>query len=111
AAEVWRAERLLLGEHAPAARRQAVGRVAVLVVEEDDAGRHREGVGAVGPLLALLLEEVVAAARHHLELEAERRQRAEQRLLQREGQLAAAQVDAVDARRLGAARLDDRRVA
>src|SRR5688500_1386953 len=88
AAEVGRRERLLLGEHAPAARGEPVGRVAVLVVEEDDPGRHGEGVRAVGPLLPLLVEEVAAAAAgHDLDLHAESGEGAAKRGLHRERQL------------------------
>ena len=62
----------------------------VAVVDEDHAGRQREGVRAVGPLLAPLRDRVVAAAADRPQVELLRLQRREQVLLGRPGDLALA---------------------
>ena len=103
---------LLLADDPPAAGGQLLAGAAVAAVEDDHPGGDGEGVGAVGPLLALLVEDVgAAAARHQLDLQAGLGQRPPQRRADAEAELSGLEVDLVDVRRLRGARLDHRPVA
>ena len=60
---------ILGGDDPPAASAELVGGGDVAVIERDHPRRQREGVGAVGPLFALLGHRVGAAAGDELEIE------------------------------------------
>ena len=69
-------------DHVEAVSAELLGGGRVAVVEGDDAWGQGQGVGAVGPLLALLRHRVGAAAGDELEVEAAvRRARSELRAL------------------------------
>src|SRR5215468_5842253 len=62
-------EQVRLVDDLVAGLRELVGRLLVAVVRQDDARREREGVGAVGPLLAALGDRILAAAQDGFEIE------------------------------------------
>src|SRR5436305_1469622 len=102
---------LLLGQDAEAAPPQLLDRLPVAAVEQDDPRGDGEGVGAVRPLLALLVDGLGGAtAGHDVELQPEVRQGLEERRPDGEGQLPGVEVDVVDVRRLAPPRLDDRQM-
>ena len=94
----------------PSRARESAGAL-VPVVAEDDAGREREHVRAVRPLLALLVDRIGAAAEDGNEVDAQRRERREQVVPRGPRDLARREVGLVHVRLLGAAREDHRPVA
>src|SRR5262245_58739175 len=60
-------QQILGGDDAEAAAGERVERGVVAVVHRDDARSQGERVGAVGPLLALLRDRVVASTKNRLE--------------------------------------------
>src|SRR5258706_8357370 len=81
-------------------RGQFFGRTDIALVEKDDSGREREGVGPVGPLLALLIDRAPPPAVDRLEVEPAFFERTEQRLLRRVGNPPLRQIDRRDGRGL-----------
>src|SRR6185295_10076606 len=86
-------EEIRLFDDRIAGARELLGRLDVAVVEEDDAGRDREGVRAVGPLLPSLGDRVGSAAAHRREVDLLPLQRGEQVVFRSPGDLALGQVD------------------
>ena len=102
---------VLIAQDPPAAPRQLFHRLVIAPVEQDQPGGDGEGVGAVGPLLALLVDRLLgAAAGDDLELHPKIGQHPQQRRAEGEGQLLGVEVDRVDVGRLRPAGLDDRQV-
>ena len=66
------------GYHPEALPGKLVSRRHVAVVEHDDSGRQRKGVGAIGPLFPLLGDRIRATAGDRLQIEAAVCKRVEQ---------------------------------
>src|SRR6266508_3431880 len=86
------------------------GRPNVAVIEKDDPGREREGVGAVGPLLPAFRDRIVSSAADRREVEALGLQGGQQVLLRSPADLPPCQVALIDIRFLFASRENHRTV-
>src|SRR5258706_4074871 len=103
-------EKVILIDDVIPVRGQLLGRADVALVTKNDPWRKREGVSAVGPLLALLIDRASAAAVDRLEIEPPFFQRAEERLLRRVRDPLLRQIDRRDRRGLTSAGQDHGRI-